>query len=293
MSPVAVSHARPVLTLPAVSDPPSPTTPSPRIGIMGGMGPAAAAQFMLLLVKRNLGARCDQDHAPALLDQATDIPDRSRAIAGDGENPVPAMLRSLSRLHAGGATHLAITCNTAHYFAPQIEDAMPSLAPGMTLVHIVDAAIDSLDRQSPGVSRIGLLATRGTLSANVYPDRAQGRQWVLPTTEEVDQWVMPGIYEGVKAGRLEHGRNLLLKAANRLVSRGAQAVLLACTEIPLVMQTGDVLDATGRVVPLVDTLEALADAVLASVSPAEKSSASRRSENDAAAQTHLALVEHS
>ncbi len=228
-----------------------------RLGVMGGMGPAAAMQFSEYMVRFNERAERDQDHVRMLVDQATDIPDRTGAILAGGPSPVEEMLASLRRLAAAGADEIVMTCNTAHHFFPKIQEAIEREHLDVDLIHIVDATMKLLDRHAPGARRIGLLATSGTVQAGIYQRRAEGREWVVPEAA-MQERVMAGIYQGVKAGRIEFGREELLAAAEHLARKGADAILLACTEIPLVLQTGDIQDGSGRTLPLIDTLEAQA-----------------------------------
>ena len=233
-----------------------------RIGVMGGMGPAAAMQFSQYMVRFNEGATRDQQHVQMLVDQATDIPDRTRAIQGVGPDPVAEMQASLHRLAAAGADEIVMTCNTAHHFFPQVQAAIEREHPGVRAIHIVDATMKLLDQQAPGAKRIGLLATSGTVDQQIYQKRAAGREWLTPDPQTQGE-VMEGIYGGVKAGDLDSGRAHLLAAAQKLVDAGADAILLACTEIPLVLKTGDVKDKDGKPVPLIDTLEAQAREAIA------------------------------
>ncbi|WAC71621.1 amino acid racemase [Roseateles sp. SL47] len=249
--------------------PESETGQRPRavIGVMGGMGPAAANQFGHQLIKLKTDAKTDQEHARVLLDQATNIPDRTSAILKGTESPVPNMTASLKRLDEGGADIVAITCNTAHHFHPDMLEAIEKFGLKLDLLHIVDATMKELEAQKPGARRIGLLATSGTLDSRIYEQRSEQtghhKDWIYPDKTTQESCVMKGIYEGVKAGRMKEGEAMLLAAAQELRNKGADAILLACTEIPLVLKTGHVKDADGGDLPLIDTLEALGKEALA------------------------------
>jgi aspartate racemase len=125
------------------------------------------------------------------------------------------------------------------------------------MLHLVDAALEDAVNTSGPNPRIGLLATDATLASGLYINRtpamssAGSVQWVLPTAHEVIAWVMPGI-AAVKAGNLQQGRELLLLAAQALQRRGANCLILGCTEIPLV------LDSSNAPLPVVDATAALA-----------------------------------
>ena len=87
------------------------------IGIIGGMGPMATVDLMKKVILAT-DAREDQEHIPILVDNNTNIPDRTAAILGEGEDPLPELLKSEDRLTDAGADFLIMGCNTAHYFLP-------------------------------------------------------------------------------------------------------------------------------------------------------------------------------
>jgi aspartate racemase len=229
-----------------------------RIGVMGGMGPAAAMQFSSYMVKFNDAARKDQDHVPLMVDQATDIPDRTGAILRGGADPTAEMGKSLRRLVAAGAQEIVMTCNTAHHFAEAMQKIIDDENLNVNIIHIVDATMTLLDVQAPGAKKVGLLATSGTVNTGIYQDKATDREWLIPDDATQQNQVMSGIYEGVKANDFESGAAKLKQAAQELADAGADAILLACTEIPLVLRTGDITNKDGKVIPLIDTLEAQA-----------------------------------
>lgn len=253
----------------ASTSPSQPTAQRSRavIGVLGGMGPAAANMFLDKTISLKADARSDQEHARVLLDQATNVPDRTAAIAACNKSPVRPMVDSLKRLDKGGADVVAITCNTAHKFHDDLLTAVERYGLRLELLHIVDATMKELFAQKPGAKRVGLLATSGTVNQRIYQERAEALgysdkiEWVIPTAEFQDR-VMEGIYGGVKAGDNDLGRRELLAAAEHLKEQGVDAMLLACTEIPLVLKTGDTTTDAGEAIPMIDTLEALAKEAL-------------------------------
>jgi aspartate racemase len=123
---------------------------------------------------------------------------------------------------------------------------------GIPILHIADAALADAARTGPA-RRVGLLATSATLQARIYQSRGDALCWIEPDPAEVEACVMPGI-RAVKSNRLDEGRRLLSKAAHRLLDRGADRLLLACTEIPIALA-----DVT-LPVPVIDPTLALARA---------------------------------
>lgn len=214
----------------------------PRIGVLGGMGPLATADFLAKLAHAT-PAKCDQEHFPITVDSTPQIPDRSAALEGRGEDPLPALLAGAARLHAAGCALIAMPCNTAHLWYDRLvaQAALP-------IVHIADA----VDAELGSARRVGLLGTSATIRHRLFPARlGEAREWLQPDSSELECLVMPGI-AAVKAGDLPRGRELLVEAAQRLAGRGADVLVLGCTEIPLVLDAGNVA------APLLDATWALA-----------------------------------
>ncbi len=227
------------------------------LGVLGGMGPLAGAQFMVRLTQLTPAER-DQDHVPALLWSDPRVPDRTAAAPRrpGGADPLPALLRGVRGLSAAGCGAICIPCNTAHGW---YEEMRAAVAP-VPILHIVDAAAADLARQAvPPPGPIGLLATEGTLAMRLYPERfaARGIEVIEPTAAAMSGLVTPAI-AAVKAGRVSEAYAPLAEAARGLVEAGAAAVVLGCTEIPLGVAAGPALP-----FPVVDTVDALARAAIA------------------------------
>ena len=224
------------------------------LGILGGMGPLAGAAFASRLVALTPVER-DQDHVPALLCNDPRVPDRSSARLAQGEDPLDAMLGGLRLLERAGATLIAIPCNTVHGWHGQM-----AAATALPILHIVDAAAEDLARQGIHRGRIGVMGTAGTLAMRLYQERLEGRGYdcIVPDAAEMEALVSPGIAL-VKANRVAEAYSPLAEAARNLRARGAAAVVLGCTEIPLGIQAGPHAEIG---LPLVDTIDALALAAL-------------------------------
>lgn len=231
------------------------------VGILGGMGPLATVDFMRKMLAATPAAT-DQDHVPVVVSSIPQVPDRTAAFRGEGESPLDAMIASGRRLVAAGAGLVVVPCNTAHLWFDELAQAL-----GLPMLHLVDAAIAEALERVPDGAKVGLLATDATLASGLYLNRSAGEgrrvQWLLPTAGEMLDLVMPGIGD-VKAGRMAEGAERLVMAARALHRRGAQAIVLGCTEIPLV------LDADVAGLPVVDATQALArQAVAWACRPAE------------------------
>lgn len=217
------------------------------VGVLGGMGPDATVDFMAKVIAMT-PATGDQDHVHMIVDHNPAVPNRQAAILDGGDDPVPALADMAKRLATAGADFLVIPCNTAYVFAEGIVAAVD-----IPLVSIIDVTIDAIRENAPEAAAVGVLATDGCLAAGVYQDAlsAAGLEVVLPDEEELSR-LMDLIY-GIKGGdRSEAVARVMAALGNALESRGAQAIIAGCTEIPLV------LDDSMLSVPLVSSTDELA-----------------------------------
>ena len=202
------------------------------IGILGGMGPLATAdlfQKIVLLTK----ADTDRDHIRVYIDSNANIPDRTAAILSGGEDPVPEMSSALRHLETCGADCIIMPCNTAHYFLPRLQ-AMTEIP----FLSILTAAAEACKAQFPGKT-VGILATRGTLAADLYQKAlAQaGVPYLIPDAPAQDA-LMRVIYDGVKAGKgPDSYRADFLTVLEQMSAGGAEVFLLGCTELPLAAES--------------------------------------------------------
>jgi aspartate racemase len=216
-------------------------------GILGGMGPLASAEFLRQLVEFT-PASCDQEHLPVMLRSVPQIPDRTSAIHGHGPSPLPALLDGVQALIDAGVCEIAIPCNTAHYWHADLRT--PS---HVRIVHICDVVLDRLNASVQKGASVGILATTGTLVSNLYSTHlsAYGYKVMQPTVVDQRALVEAGI-AATKAGRLEAGSALLRRAAEGLLGRGADVLLLACTEISVAL-------GADKSLPSIDAGKALAE----------------------------------
>ncbi|ROP60111.1 aspartate racemase [Enterobacter sp. BIGb0383] len=199
------------------------------LGVLGGMGPLATLDFQHKLLEAT-PAESDQQQLPSVVWNVPQVADRQKALAGLGPSPLPQLLQGIEKLNQAGASHIVIACNTAHHWYDALSRA--SAAP---LLHIVDATLESLVVQKP--QRVGIIATKGTLEAGWFQRgfAAQGIEAVEPTPEELAEWFVPGCY-AVKRGALREGGVLLSLLADALLARGAERLVLACTEVPVALR---------------------------------------------------------
>lgn len=202
--------------------------PQKILGVYGGMGPAASAEFMRLLATM-APAQCDQEHPIVYLYSNAHTPDRTAAYFGRGESPSRALREGLDKLCDWGADLLAVPCNTAHIFIDRFRSELRR-----PLIHIVEVTVDDAIKAAP--DGCWIIATGGTLASGIYTDEAARRGYRLfGVDEEIRELAMDTITL-VKAGKLKESASVIEKIAGMLWNIRRAPIMLACTELPLAWQ---------------------------------------------------------
>ncbi len=221
------------------------------VGVLGGLGPAATVHFMARVVERT-DAHRDQDHVDLLVWQHGSIPDRSAFLLGHGESPEPVLVADAVALERAGARFIAIPCNTAVVWVEQMRAAV-----SIEVLDTVAETVEAAQRAVPGLTRLGVLATDGTLLAGTYAAAAAAAGLDLLTpSADVQREVMSIIYDGVKAG-MPVSRERFDAVVAHLREQGAEAVALGCTELSVLHEDLGVDDPA-----VVDSIDALARRVV-------------------------------
>jgi len=220
----------------------------PLVGVIGGVGPLATAYFLDMVVRLTEAAR-DQDHLDMVVFNHSSIPDRTAYILGESaQSPGPVMADDARRLEGFGADFLVLPCNTAHNFTAEV-----AASTTLPVLSIIELTVDEAQTRVPDLRSVGLLATSGTASSGVYQRAlaSRGVECLLPD-EDDQRAVMEIIYDQVKAG-LPADVDVLHAVVGRLVDRGAQVLLLGCTELSVVAADHGLLS-DPRVVDSLDVL---------------------------------------
>ena len=209
------------------------------LGVLGGMGPAATLDFLGKLQALTPVER-DEDHIRVIVDINPQIPDRNDPVA----RPGPVLAEMAGGLQGAGAQVLAIACDTAHVHADLI-----SRASGLPLVDMIETA--SRAARDSGARRAGVLGARDAV--RLYHEYIAAQGMGLVTLPRDDQARFMDLVGRIKAGDLGAAvREGMRQLAEVLVREGAEAVIAGCTEVPLVLDPGDVR------APLIDAGEELA-----------------------------------
>lgn len=217
------------------------------VGVIGGMGPAATADFFRLLVEATPAKR-DQDHLHVLIDNNPGVPDRQDALLRGGPSPAPALAAAAQRLVAMGAELLVMPCNTAHAWSQSVREAVRT-----PFLSIIDATLQETRDRHPDVARVGVLATTGCLVAGLYQNAlsASGIECLVLPAEL--QHRFSGLIAGMKgSGADDSARHEMVGLAEALATAGAEVLIAGCTEVPLLIEGAE------TPVPLVSSTHALA-----------------------------------
>ncbi len=216
-----------------------------RIGIIGGLGPLATIKFMEL-INEKLEKVNEEIEVLVINDPTT--PDRTNYIL-DNKNPNPLsnILEMVKKLETLNASIIVMPCNTASYFYKEIE-ARTSIP----FINIVLETVKYLKENN--IKSVGLLATDGTIKSGIYEELLNTYQinYLIPTNDE-QKIISSIIYDGIKSG-MEIDLDKFYQVINSLKTKGAECVVLGCTELSALRQIYHLEDKF-----LVDAMKILAD----------------------------------
>lgn len=239
------------------------------IGIVGGMGPIAGLDLSKKIVNQTIASN-DQDHISQILySSPKQITDRTDYLLGKiNENPAYAITEILIHLEEMGATVAGIPCNTAH--VPQIfevvEQQLREKNASIKLIHLIDEVGRFIAKHFPKLKKVGVLGTLGTFKLGLYDSLENFGMKIINLSEEEAANVHQAVYDsdfGLKSVTDEisgQAMNILDSACQSLIKKGAQVIVLGCTELPLAFPYPHY-----NHIPLVDTTMVLARALISDV----------------------------
>lgn len=193
-----------------------------RIGIVGGVGPLAAADFYRRVIELSPASR-DEDHLPVVL-VSEQVPSRIEHLLGRGPSPVPALQRAVRMLTAAGAGAIAVPSATTHAYLPDMQ--------AVTEVEIFDLLGETAREIEQGFDRVVILATRATAHLRLFETRLRHCMPEYPDTE--GQNVVDQLIEQVKRGVPVAPLRERLQAVVSSWRGSDVAVVLGCTELSVI-----------------------------------------------------------
>lgn len=225
------------------------------VGIIGGMGPEATVDLMNRVIKAT-SARDDIDHIRMLVDNNPKVPSRIRAlIEKNGESPLECLQDMARRLEGWGVDFLAIPCNTAHYYHHGVQQAV-----SIPLLDMIGLSVNAITSEVPDLKTVGLLASSAVFDLGLYNGRFADAGVTLMDTEPGEQGIVMSTIRKIKTS--SYGPEVveaIQNVADNLARRGAQAILVACTELSII--GGQITPATR----MFDASQILAEAIVREV----------------------------
>lgn len=193
-----------------------------------------ATAFFMQMVTEMTDAETDQEHIEMLIHSCPKIPDRTSYILGKSrENPVRKMIEIGCELAARNADVIAIPCITANYFYRDLTREIP-----VPVINTIEEIHDYLMKR--GVRRAGLMATTGTVRSGLFQKAFANSGCVLELPGESGQEdVMHLIYRNIKASK-PVDLNRFFGVSKELRSRGAEVIILGCTELSMIRRDFDI-----------------------------------------------------
>ncbi|WP_439502279.1 aspartate/glutamate racemase family protein [Aminobacter ciceronei] len=226
--------------------------PQKVIGLIGGLSWESSAEYYRI-INEQVRARLGGLHSARMLMWSFDFAEIEALQSSDRwQEATLEMIGAARRLERGGADFVVICSNTMHRMASEVQAAI-----GIPLLHIADPTAERI--RAAGLGRVGLLGTAFTMEQDFYKGRLaelHGLEVLVPEAE--DRAVVHRIiYDELVQGRVEARSRLAYREViARLVARGAEAVILGCTEIMLLVGSED------SAVPLFDTTGIHAEAMV-------------------------------
>lgn len=220
------------------------------IGVIGGMGPEATLDLFYKIIK-NTKAIKDQEHIHLIIDNYPQIPDRTRYLLGEGENPLPFILKSAKMLESLGVDAICMPCNTSHYFEKKIRKEIK-----VPFISIIKSVIDEIKENYKYIKRVLVVATKGAIIGKVYetPLSDEGFEYIkIP--DDLEEIVMEIIYS-IKGGNIKENVDKFKKLLDQFIKLNPDLIIAGCTEIPLLLPYID------SKIPIIDSTLSLAKKVI-------------------------------
>ena len=222
------------------------------VGILGGMGPEATAQLYLEIItifQQRYNAKYDSDF-PEMIILNLPLPDVVEE-KGNPDTIIELLQQSVKKLEQAGVDFIAVPCNTAMAFLSEMRKVV-----SVPFVSIVEETAKVVKRTN--FTKVGIVATQMTLRSGIY-SQALGQLLIEPSVDQKRQ--ITKIIMNILAGeKNDEDKKDLQEIILDLRIRGADAVILGCTELPLLFTSEDTID-TIKVLAEAVVREALAEAI--------------------------------
>lgn len=203
------------------------------LGIIGGMGPLATVTLFNKIV---LGteAQNDQEHIHIIIDNNTNIPDRTEFLVGTGlvgteKDPTRELIKSAQMLEAAGVDFLIMPCNTAHYFYQIVKRQV-----NIDFLNMIEETLKVIQSKYPTSKKVGILGTDGTVKTKIYDMYFNKQNIEVVAPEKKTQQSLMDIIYGIKEGKRDVSIEPIYNAVEEFKSKGVEVFILGCTELSVI-----------------------------------------------------------
>ncbi|QXV63871.1 aspartate/glutamate racemase family protein [Mucilaginibacter sp. 21P] len=206
-----------------------------KLGIISGMGSQAGAWLFQRIIDLS-SATTDQEYPEIIIHNNSGIPDRTEAILGRGSSPVAEILKSVKLLNDCGVDRIVMACMTAYFFHKDV-----AIYSNATFIHPLDILKEELADNylyKKNVKTIGLIGSSGLLISRLFDDFFEplGYKVISINPQEQEQYFNYPVYQCAKLGIVSnHIKNRFSYQVKVLLDRGADVVVGACSEVPLLL----------------------------------------------------------
>ena len=198
-----------------------------KIGIIGGMGPLATADLFKKIVLLT-DADSDQEHIHIIIDNNTNIPDRTDYILNGINNPLNELSKSAARLEKLGADCIIMPCNTAHYFYDDLVKFIQT-----PFLNMLEETAKYIRTNFPG-RKVGLLSTEGTRQSQIYDRVFQRFEMKILKPSDCDQRIVSKAIYNLKEGCFDACESQIESVVENMKLSGMDICILGCTELPII-----------------------------------------------------------
>lgn len=216
-----------------------------KIGLIGGMSWESTVDYYKIL-NREIKAKLGEPHSAEIIMHSVDFAEIAELqSAGKWDELTVKMIKIAEELETAGAEMILICANTMHQMAPEVQNNIE-----IPLLHIADAAAEKIEAEA--YKKVGLLGTKYTMEGNFYKNRIEEKYDIKVLIPDLDarDLIHQIIYQELVSGILKNeSREKFKKIIESLKEDGAEAVILGCTEIPLLIKAED------SILPILNTTE--------------------------------------
>ncbi len=200
------------------------------VGIIGGMGPEATSYLFRKLISLT-NATNDQDHLHIIIDNNTEIPDRTEYILGKGDSPIVEMVRSAIKLEMMGADEILIPCNTAHFLYNDLIKFTKS-----KVIHMIYETIDFLKEYFPDNTKFLLLSTIGTYTSGIYKEIFEEKGLKITEPNKADkETIMKWIYNAKSGVYVKE--DIFKSIIEKYTEKEKLPIVIGCTELSFLTES--------------------------------------------------------